>query len=705
MSKSQNDIKNQIMSRTTLLYLSFLILGFLIIARIAYLQFINDEKWLDKYNNISVPPKTTIPVRADILDVHGKVLATTLPLYKIRFDTQVIKNDSVYNANIDSLSICLSNLLKDKTSEEYVVYLTEAREKGDRYLKIADDIAREDYLKLKKFPIFIKGRYRGGMIADNVGKRINPFGALLKRTIGHLRCDTTTDKDIGAAGLELTYDKTLKGTEGYTLTKRLVGKKFMPIHDDDNSDEIPGKDIITSIDINIQDFAHQALKKQMQKSKASYGTLILMEVETGFIKAIVNLGMAEDSSYIEDFNYAVGTSLAPGSTFKLPSLVVALEKGDIKITDTVDTGKGRLSFGDYNIKDEMAYGKISVEDVFRHSSNVGMATIIRKSFLGKEDEFIERLTAMKLNEISGIDIDGEVAPTIRSPKSKEWSGVTLAQMAVGYEVKYAPIQILTFYNAIANNGLLVKPRIVKAFREQGKEMTEFKNDNKKGYVCNSSTLKQVQEVLEAVVQNGTARSIYSKNYRIAGKTGTAKIYNENLKKFNGYRASFVGYFPADKPKYSCMVMISEPEGNYYGSQVAAPVFKKIADKLYSIDGGIRKETSSVDKRIYLPVSKNGFFNETEKVFETLNIKTDSVNNIKTKWIFTTTGENSVKFSENKIRENKVPKVLGMGAKDAVYLLEKLGMKVSLKGRGEVKKQSVKAGKMFLKGDRILIELG
>lgn len=708
VSNQEINNKDQIIGRTGILYFFFVFFALLIVGKIVYMQFIDYDAWQEKYEEISIPEIISIPERGDILDINGRVLATSIPRYNIMFDTGITykKFESIFNKDVDSLAICLAALLKDKTAAQYLDYLKTAKKEKNRFLSIASSISREDYLKMKTFPIFRNGRYKGGFINKPVGKRKKPFGDVLSRTIGHLIEDEATGRMIGAAGLELNYNSELEGRDGSSKKKKIKGKVFMPVAGDDNYEDIPAKDVITSIDINLQDFAHKTLRDQLIESNADHGSLVIMEVKTGFIKAMVNMELTQDSSYVEKYNFAVGESLAPGSTFKLPVLVAALEEGFIKITDTIDTGKGYLTIGDYEISDPTAYGKLSVKNIVEKSSNVGMAKMVRSYFLGKEDKFIERLTALRLTDLTGIEIGGEQVPTMSKPGSKDWSGVTLAQMAIGYEVRFSPIQILTFYNAIANDGILVSPKLVKAFKVNGMIEEKIYDQTPNEPICSQNTLKQVKEVLESVVEHGTAKIINNPNYKIAGKTGTAKYWGEEKQTIvDEYRASFVGYFPADNPKYSCMVVINMPKGDYYGSMVAAPVFKKISDKLFAVDSELAYKKDKPNKNNLLPVSKNGFTYETNMVFSTLNIKTESGNEMKSDWIFTETGNKSVKFSENNIRVNIIPKVLGMGAKDAVFLLESLGLEVNIKGRGEVKKQSPVAGKIFTKGEKVYIELG
>ena len=707
MKTTQKEIHESILRRTSMMYFAFVALAVVIIIKIIWLQFVDNEQWELMYSEKSVTVRSNEPLRADILDAQGRVLATTIPAYDIYYDTQIIA-DTVFNKNIDSLAFRLSDYLKDETAKEYKDRITLARKKGDKHYSIASNLTREQYLMLKTFPIFRLGQFKGGIIAKNIGKRTYPFGGLARKTIGSLTENEISADIEGNKGLESSYNNILIGKAGREKSKRLTSRVFMPIIEEDNYEKVEGKSVITSLDVNIQDFAERTLRAQLIKSKADFGTVVVMEVKTGNIKAIVNLGInKQDSTYSENMNYAIDKPMNPGSTFKLPMLIAVLEEGKISINDTVNTKNGVLSINDFSITDEIKRGKISIKDAFTYSSNVGMATIVRETFTKKEKKLIERIYSMGLNGISGVDLEGEKHPKIKNPdEKKNWSKITLAQMAIGYEIDVTPMQILTFYNAIANDGIRVTPKIGIAYKNENGEQEEIVRQMNNELICNQKTVKQVQNALLSVVETGTAKDIRSPYYKIAGKTGTAKYYDEKTSSyFEEYRASFVGYFPADSPIYSCIVVINRPKGEYYGAQIAAPVFKAIADKLYAVYAEKKQEDLKKEQLLskFLPYSKNGYKKETDYVFSYLGIKTQK-NTGTSQWIQTTTGDKSISFSDYIISGKKVPKVIGMGAKDAMYVLENLGLDVILKGKGTVREQSLEAGNSFVSGDKISLIL-
>ncbi len=437
---------------------------------------------------------------------------------------------------------------------------------------------------MQALPIFKEGRYKGGMIAEVESKRELPHESLASRTIGNLNKGASGN----VVGLEGAYDTELTGVNGSILKQRLTGGAWMPVHDENYIEPRDGNDIITTIDIELQDVAESALFSQLSRHGAHHGTAILMEVKTGDIKAISNLRIEDDGDYHESYNYAVGESTEPGSTFKLPAFMVALEDGVISLEDSISTGDGTVRYYDKTIRDSHrgGYGTITARTVFENSSNVGTAMIINENYKGRPGDFVDRLYSMGLNDKVGIEIKGEGSPLIRYPGDKYWSGISLPMMSHGYEVQQTPLQILTFYNAVANDGRMMKPRLVKEIRYHGQQVEEFSPRVLKSSICSKATIEKAHELLEGVVERGTATNLRNDTYKIAGKTGTAQIANDKYGyKQDGrvsYQASFVGYFPADNPVYSCIVVVNAPTNSiYYGNLVAGPVFKEIADKVYS----------------------------------------------------------------------------------------------------------------------------
>ncbi len=513
-----------------------------------------------------------------------------------------------------------------------------------------------------------------------------------------------------ALGIEGAYDNILKGKAGVTTMQRTVGNLWVDVNSAIQVEPEDGMDIITTLDVTLQDVAEKALREQLGKHEAEHGTAVLMEVSTGDIKAIANLKRNSDGTYTEAFNYAIGEGTEPGSTFKLASLIALLEDGYVTLEDTINTGKGSIQYYDKMITDskEGGYGKISIKEMFEFSSNVGVTDLITKHYKGKEKNFIDRLYAMNLNQPLGIPIKGEATPYIKYPGDKLWSGITLPMMSIGYEVTLTPLQILTFYNAIANGGKMVRPKFVHSIRQHGSIEKVFRTEVINPSICSKRTLSKVREALEGVVENGTARNLRNTRFKIAGKTGTAQIARGT----SGYRnekgishqASFVGYFPADKPKFSCIVVVNSPSRSiYYGNLVAGPIFKEIADKVYATNPDWFPIVNPKADLLELPESKNGFKPELERVLSKLDIPYTDAAPSKI-WANTKRTENEVKLESKTLIANLVPNVLGMSLKDAVYLLENSGLRVSVTGRGAVRNQSITPGTHARKGDRITLEM-
>ena len=703
-------VKRDILWRVAIVYFGFLFIGLLIIGKTLYIQVFEKGKW-EAEANAYILKNMIIPAdRGSIYAADGRLLASSVPYYEIRFDTRCPDlTDRIFYSQVDSLAYNLSRLFKDKPKSQYERELITARQQGKRYHLVKSGVNYIQLKQLKNFPIFRNGKYKGGFIYLQESRRIRPHQNLAARLIGY----TSKDENGNMVGIEGAYKDQLNGVEGVRLMQRLSGDIWMPMNDRNEIEPKDGMDIITTIDVDIQDVAQKALLEQLILQDARHGTAVLMEVETGEIKAMVNLGKDSQGRYREIQNYAIGESTEPGSTFKLPVLMAALEDGDIDLNDTIDTGNGTFKYYDKIIRDEHAehggYGKLTVEQVFEYSSNVGMAKIITDHYKDNPHHFIDRLYAMRLNENLGIEIKGEGKPIIRYPGDKMWSGISLALMAHGYEVRMTPLQTLTFYNAIANNGKMVKPLFVKEIRYHGKVVNQYTTEVLQSSVCSRSTLKKVRFLLEGVVEKGTAKNLKNAQIKIAGKTGTNQIYN---KKYGyksssevSYQASFVGYFPADNPKYSCIVVVNSPSKLvYYGNLVAGPVFLEIAKKVYATAVKMHRPVKKAkDVLVDLPYSKSGNRDEMKTALREFEIPIEN-KRIHSTWVNTTKDEETVKFTQRSIIQNLVPNVVSMGAKDAVYLLENSGLRVVLVGRGSVKNQSILPGTQVRKGERILLEM-
>jgi cell division protein FtsI (penicillin-binding protein 3) len=700
-------IKKDILFRVGFVYFSFLLLGLLIIARIIFIQFVQGGKYREKAKTISLKDVTIEPNRGDILTYDGRLLATSIPNYEIRMDMRAkgLSNES-FHENLDSLALCFSKLFGDKPKSQYKQDLNTAYKQGLRFYLIKRHVDFNELRAVKRFPLFRLGQNKSGMIAMQENIRFQPHRSLASRTIGYL----TKSEKGNEVGIEGSFDTDLRGKVGVRLMQRLSGDVWMPVSDDNEVEPQEGYDVVSTLDVNIQDVAESALRKQLETHDADHGCAILMEVNTGKIRAITNLEKDANGRYVESYNFAIGEATEPGSTFKLPSLMAALEDGYVQLEDTIDTGNGTVTYYGKTIRDhgDKGLGKISVLQVFEYSSNVGVAKIIKKYYTGKEKQFIDRLYGFELNKKLNLDIRGEAKPEIKYPGDKYWSGVSLPQMSYGYEVKLAPIHILTLYNAIANNGKMVKPRFVEAVKYHGKTIKDLGTDVISSSICSNSTIKKVKLMLESVVEKGTAMNLRNSIYHIAGKTGTAQLANNN-KGYHGlngisYQASFVGYYPAEDPKYTCIVVVNSPSnGVYYGNVVAGNVFKEIADRVYANNLDIHPVIKPDGKMADLPTSKTGLKKELDYVLDELNIKVNS-DNVKTEWVSTTKKDDRIELSNRSVIKSLVPNVVEMGLRDALFLLENSGLHVIVRGKGKVTNQSIPPGTRVRPGETIVLEM-
>ena len=697
--------KKDLMWRMYLVYFLVCLFSLSILAKVGHIQFIEGSELRERAENLTTGYKKIEAVRGNIYAEDGSLLATSIPIYEVRMDVNSDAiTDQIFYSSVDSLAYCLSDLFEDRTHMEYRDDLVKARKKGERYHLIQRKVKYTELKKLKTFPLFRKGRFKGGLIFEQKNKRKKPFEVLAARTIGYDR------EGIHPVGLEGAYKDYLQGIQGRRLMKKISGGVWMPISDENEIEPKDGSDIYTTIDINIQDVAENALYKQLKLQEADHGCVVLMEVSTGEIKAIANLKRNENGNYYEGYNYAIGESTEPGSTFKLAVLITVLEDGYAKLDDLIDTEGGKKRYYDRTMYDTHDYGKITLKEAFEYSSNIAFAKTVVANYTDNPKHFIDRLKSMGLNEKHGIEIAGEGRPMIKDVDDETWSGITLPWMAHGYEVLQTPLQILTFYNAIANNGKMVKPKFVKNVSERGRVIKEIPTEVIKESICSDETIKQVKVALEGVVENGTAKNLKAAAYKIAGKTGTAQIFNEKYgykyESRASHQASFVGYFPADNPKYSCIVVVNAPSRNVYtGNLVAGPIFKEVADKIYSKSLEIHKELKPQSYSAYsaIPYSKHGYYEDLNDVFNHLKVETKVLTN-NPELVRTQTTDSIVKIKPKKLVPNLVPDVIGMGIKDALYLLENRGLKVKFTGVGSVKEQSLKAGTRIRKDAIIQLEL-
>ncbi len=693
-------------------YLLFVALGLLGFGKTIYIMTIEGTSLRKKMAQNQIKYGEIKPLRGNILAKDGSLLASSVPIYDLRMDA-ANKNiaDTTFNKKIDSLSMQLANLFGDKSAQQYKKLITQARMEKRHYVLIKRNIDHFKAMKLKTFALFRHGQNKGGIILVEKSRRKMPYGILAYRTIGYVNKEANAE-----TGIESAYNSYLEGVTGRMWLQKISGGDWIPLNEKDRIDPKNGSDVVTTIDIELQDVAESALKRHLQDHNAESGCVIVMEVATGAIRAIANLGQQKDGSYQEDYNYAIGTASEPGSTFKLASLMVALEDGFVKLEDSVKVGDGVASFFDLPIKDSHPMSKktATVLEAFAASSNVGISRVIFKAYKHDNQRFVSSLKGLGLGEKLGIDLKGEGAPFINAPNEKSWSRASVPFMSIGYEVKLTPLQTLTFYNAVANNGIMVKPMFVQEIRESGSTKS-FSPVILNKSVSSKSTIKQAHILLEEVVKSGTARGAFDgAAYTVAGKTGTAQIVTNRQYDKKNYSASFVGYFPADDPLYSCIVVVRRPKsGQIYGATVAAPVFREVADKLYATNISLKDEkiadaddtltSQEKEARRKAPLLTSANFKDLEIIMDHFDFEEDTGSQ-QADWVLIKPNGNKLKYTPQKQGERIIPDVKGMTARDAVFLLEQRGLKVKLNGRGKVKSQSLNPGQKANQGDRIVLDL-
>lgn len=695
-------IKRGIILRLRFSFLIILLIAAAVVYRISVVQFVEGEKWRSIGEKIGLQIRNVKATRGNIYADDGSLMATSLPFYRLAFDPQ-LAGDGLYKSNIDSLCYFLSNYYNDLTASQYKKKIDDARRERKRYLILSkQEIGYQDKKLMEQWPIFNQGRLKGGVIFEKVEKRFLPFSGLANRTIGNIN-----DDDRGVVGLEYSFNQQLAGINGKGLFQKMSGGGWKPIYDGTEQRPVNGYDVQTTINIDIQDVAEAALLKRLLQHRADYGVAVVMEVATGEVKAMVNLGRNKSGEYYERYNYAVGSQGArePGSTFKLASMVALLEETDISLLDSIDTGDGSLEFFDKTMKDHKpgGFGKLSIQEVFEKSSNIGVAKLISHYFGDNPQRYIDYIKHMNLDQPLGFQMVGEGEPYIKDPSDSTWSGVSLPWISHGYELKMTPLQMLTLFNAVANDGEMVKPMIVKAVTQADEVIEEFETEVINEKICSDKTLEKLQIMLAGVVERGTASNINHSMYKIAGKTGTAKNV-KNGRYVNEYYTSFAGYFPAEKPRYSCIVVIDNPKGfHIYGSDVSAPVFKEIADKIYSLEMDLHEiEESQAQVTGVFPYIKAGNKDELKMICDEFGISNHS--DTDSEWVRTSVINQAVYWKDTKVDFEHVPDVRGMTLRDAIYILENLGLTVDVKGRGRVSKQSMTPGGRVTKGSTIKLQL-
>jgi cell division protein FtsI (penicillin-binding protein 3) len=646
------------------------IFGIAVVVKLLTIQYVNGDKYRKLAEERTIEDRPIPANRGNVYSVNGNLLATSIPKYDIRIDTKTPK-DKLWQEQLGPLCDSLSKY-SGKSVSYYKENLRKARAKQNRYYLLARDIGYSEYLRLRDFPLLKLGAYKGGLIVEQTTKREHPMGGISMRTIGYERIDE--QGNITRAGLDGAFgEKYLKGKDGHRMKQKIGKGQWKPISDNNEVEPQDGYDVYTTIDVNIQDIAHHSLLEQLEKYDAEHGCVVVMEVKTGEIRAISNLGKSKSGKYYEKRNYAVWESHEPGSTFKLMAMMVALEDKVIDTSTIIDAGNGSKRFYGRSINDTRGYGKISAGTAFEKSSNVGLATIIDEHYSKQPKKFINRLKSWKLHENLNLPIVGEGDPVIPQPGDKIWSINALPSIAYGYNLQLTPLQTLTFYNAVANNGEMLKPRFLRQVKELDREIETFDKEIRVKKIASDETIKKAQKLLENVVERGTGKGMYSKYFSMAGKTGTARTdyaNNEKWLKDRKYISSFAGYFPVENPKYSCIVVIHKPSTKvgYYGADVTGPVFKRIAQKIFT-------DTPIIDEVESLEV-KNASIEKEHEYYSDISIKYETI----------------------------MPSIIGLPIMDAMALCENLGLKVKMNGNGTVKKQSIPKGQKVKKNQTIVLEL-
>jgi cell division protein FtsI (penicillin-binding protein 3) len=697
------NIRDNILLRVYLSFGLIVLLAVAVLVRLCDVQFVEGHKWRAMADSLSTKYINIEAARGNIYSVDGSLLATSIPEYELRMDMFAggIQDKDVFNEKVDSLALKLSQFFKDKTPKEYSRYLRAARRDSVRYLLIKRKVGYQELKTIRTFPLYNIGKYTGGLIAVQQNKRIRPFKFLAARTIGY-----KNENVANGVGLEGAYGDYINGESGKRLVQRISGGVWMPVNDEAEVAPKEGADIISTIDINMQDLAQSALEKQLKISDADHGTVILMEVTTGEVRAVANYTRVSEGVYEEKFNYAIGGSQDPGSTFKLASYMALLEDKKVDTNTLVSTGDGTYRIPGHTIKDSHGgIGTVTVMKAFEQSANTAVAKLVNMHYQDNPSQFTDHLYDIHMDKMLDLQIPGETRPVIKNPSFKSWTKMTLPQMAYGYEMLITPLQMLTFYNAVANNGKYIAPIFVKEIRRLGNPIEQFQARVIKDEICSPKTLKKLQAMLENVVTQGTGKLMGSPLYRVAGKTGTAQVAdgNRGYKGKRSYQASFCGYFPADKPKYSIIVSINGPKNGYYGATVAGPVFKEIADRIYASDMEMYNTIPEhfVGNTIR-PEAKAGQSKAVKRVYNALGIK--ALYAAKSDYFNSVDTSNGVVYEEYNAVKGVMPDVSGMGLKDALYLLGNSGLKAKIKGSGRVVSQSIAAGSKIGKGLSVQIDL-
>lgn len=701
------NIKRSIVLRVRVVFLLVALAAGAIPYKIAVVQLQEGEKWRAKAEQVNFLYRQVPATRGNIYATDGSLLATSLPFYRVAIDPTMAK-EIKFKAGIDSLSILLSGFYKDKSAKAYRRMIQDSRVEKKRFLILnRKQIGYQDMQKMTSWPIFREGRLGGGVIFEKVEKRYRPFNSLASRTVGFL------NEDQNGAGIEYSFNNYLKGKDGKALFQRLSGGSWKPMFDADDIKPENGYDVFTTLDVNIQDVAETALRRQLTDRNAAFGSVIVMEVKTGHVKAMANLQRnASGVGYSESYNYAVGNegNREPGSTFKLLSMLALLEENKVSLNEKIETGTGAHRFYNQTMYDAKigGYGTITIREAFEKSSNVAISKLVDMHFGSSPSKFMAYVEKVGLAKPFELQLSGEGKPFFKKPGTKTWYGTSLPWISIGYECSLNPIHTLAFYNAVANNGVMVKPQFVKAVGRGNAVLETYQTEFIRDRIASEKTVKQLQELLEGVVLRGTAKNILNDNYKIAGKTGTAQKLVDG-KYTETYYTSFAGYFPADRPKYSMIVVIDSPNGlAAYGGDVSAPVFKEIADRIFALDMQLNPaDQSKIFKAVNLepkmPFISAGKGEELQGIFEELKISAKSPSS--EDWIKAEVVAEQISLKINDTDKPVVPDVSGMPLRDALFILENKGLKVNYFGKGRVQVQSLTPGTPLTPNTTINLVLG
>lgn len=701
------NIKRSIVIRVRVIFILVALAACAIPYKVAVVQLVEGEKWKAKAEQVNFQYREVPATRGNIYAADGSLLATSLPFYQVAIDPTVVE-DKKFDAGIDSLANLLATFYQDKSATAYKRMIQDARSNQKRYLMVnRRQINYQDMQLLRTWPIFREGRIEGGVIFEKIERRYQPFSSLASRTLG------TLNQDGVGSGIEYSFNNQLKGQNGKALFQRLSGGVWKPLFDVDDVKPLDGYDIQTTLDVTIQDVAETALRNRLMETDAAFGSVIVMEVATGHVKAISNLQKnAAGTGYVESYNYAVGDmgSVEPGSTFKLLSMLALLEENKISPNDLIETGNGVHRFYGQAMVDAKngGYGTITIRQAFEKSSNVAISKLVDRHFGSSPSKFLSYMDKVGLAQPLNLQLLGEGKPFFKTPGAKNWYGTSLPWISIGYESKLNPIHTLALYNAVANGGKMVKPLFVKSVSNGAQTIETFEPVVIREAIASPKTIAQLQELLLGVVENGTAKNIKNPNYKIAGKTGTAqKVIDGAYKEI--YYTSFAGYFPADRPKYSMVVVIDSPKGvAVFGGDVSAPVFKAIADKIFAKDLDLNVVNQSKIVPAPIPGSKfpyvaSGKGEELQGIFEYLKLPLKSPS--QEDWVMATSNAGQVQLLHVDTEKAVVPNVSGMSLRDALYILENKGLKVNFNGKGRVVTQSILPGTALTPNATIDLVLG